>query len=1005
MPDNCTTRHTARQLTQPFIVTFALILPALFCMCASGQSAPQSASAPAIVTNVDEVSLDLVVRDKKNKPVLDLKPEDLAVTDNGVPVKISDLRLVNGKSSSEHLLTLVFDQMDSAAVTNSRNIAAKIMKTIPQSGFLFAVMNIEGRLKLYQEFTADRPSLTKAIGVATGPVRGERLNGSEMPEKRLLSAATTGTDDSGTRLKANERAIAQMMLAALENSQRIVQEQHTSPSMAGLLSLARTEGRIPGRKVVIYFAQGIHLDASGGQMLDTIVRAASRSDVAIYVVDANALSEQSSQSLLSAMALGNSVSMTSSRVSAPQTATGPPPTPFGDLTTGGMKSQISSQYERFELPDSNGAKGPLAQLAESTGGAYIHAGDNPRKPVRKMIDEMTTYYEASYVPPNKDYDGQFRPVGIKPLRAGIKVRSRAGYFALPPDSGSGIRPFETPLLKLLAEKQLPSEVKLRFGILQLGELTGGNTNTLVLEVPVSELETRDDPNTNLYFVHVSVVAEIKNKAGEVIEHFSEDVPRHGKLDSNDGARAEVITIQRHFIANPGEYLLETAVLDHSSGKAGAQRSNFVISSGSSGPSLSDLALVKRLDPFPEDSDSSEPLRYGSSKVVPNLSGDVIQGAKEVSLFSVIHPDPQSSEQPRLEMAVMRNNEALAQVPLQLRKINGAGVVPYMASIHAAGLPPGDYEIIESLTQGGRVAERSLVFRIKGPQLATVTSSPTLMSSTGTGKDDIELATVSKLQAPGTNLSDGRRLVITALPPGSVPPPSADELQETISAARKHALGYANSLPNFICVEVTNRSVASSSNGNWRHRDTFAEMLRYVDSQETRTMLERNGQRTSLQRTDLDSTWPLSVGEFGGLLNLVFQPTSKTEFQWKEADALGSGTVQVLTYRVEHQNASFALSDSNRKIGAGFHGLVYLDSASGGIRRITLEADDLPHDFSIHAASMTVDYDYVAIGAHDYLMPMRAVVTLQKGHKQTDLNEIAFRNYRRYASQTKISVVP
>ena len=1003
MQDHSTTRHPGRQLT--FLTMLALILLALCCICASGQSVSPAQAAPSVVANVDEVSLDLVVRDKKNNSVLDLKPEDLLVTDNGVPVKISKLRLVNPKSSSDHLLTLVFDQMDSAAATNSRNIAAKILKTIPQIGFSFVVMNIEGRLKLCQEFTSDRSAVTKAIGVATESARGERSNGSEAQAKRLVSLATTGSNESEFTFHANERAIAQMMLAALENSERIVQEQHTSPSMAALLSLVRTEGRIPGRKVVIYFAQGMYVDASGGQMLDTIVKAASRSGVAIYTVDANALSEQSSQSLLSAMALGNSVSMTSSRVSAPQAATGAPATPFGDLTTGGMKSQISSQYDRFELPDSSGAKGPLAQLAERTGGAYIHAGENPRKPLRKMIDEMTTYYEASYVPPNNDYDGQFRPIGVKTPRAGLAIRSRAGYYALPPDNGSGIRPFETPLLKLLAESQLPSDVKFHSGILQLGELTGGNMNTLVVEIPVSELETRDDPNTNLYFLHVSVVAQIKNKAGEVIEHFSEDVPRHGTLDAKEGARAEAITLQRHFTVDPGEYLLETAVLDHNSGKASAQRTNFVIASNPGGPSLSDLTLVKRMDPFLEDTDPSEPLRYGNSKVIPNLSGDVVQGAREVSLFFLIHPDPQSSDQPRLEMAVMRNNETLAQVPLQLRKVNGSGAVPYVASIHAAGLPPGDYQIIESLTQNGKVVERSLVFRIEGPQLATVNSASTFTHSPSAGKDDIELVPVAKLQAPGTNLSDGRRLVITALPPGAVPPPSADELQEMVDAARKHALGYAKSLPNFVCVEVTNRSVAPSSNGNWKHRDTFAEMLRYADSQETRIMLERNGERTSLQRSHLDSTWPISVGEFGGLLNLVFQPASKTDFQWKEAATLGSGTVQALTYRVELGNASFALSDGNRRIGVGFHGLVYLDGASGGIRRIILQADDLPHDFSIHAASMTVDYDYVAIGAHDYLMPMRAVVTIQKGHRQTDLNEISFRNYRRYASQAKILPAP
>ncbi|MGA2219955.1 MAG: hypothetical protein ABSG51_17845, partial [Terracidiphilus sp.] len=53
---------------------------------ASAPPAPAPAEdTPHFSTNVDEVSLDLVVHDKHHKPVLDLKPEEVAVTDNGTP--------------------------------------------------------------------------------------------------------------------------------------------------------------------------------------------------------------------------------------------------------------------------------------------------------------------------------------------------------------------------------------------------------------------------------------------------------------------------------------------------------------------------------------------------------------------------------------------------------------------------------------------------------------------------------------------------------------------------------------------------------------------------------------------------------------------------------------------------------------------------------------------------------------------------------------------------------
>ena len=69
-----------------------------------------------------------------------------------------------------------------------------------------------------------------------------------------------------------------------------------------------------------------------------------------------------------------------------------------------------------------------------------------------------------------------------------------------------------------------------------------------------------------------------------------------------------------------------------------------------------------------------------------------------------------------------------------------------------------------------------------------------------------------------------------------------------------------------------------------------------------------------------------------------------------------------------------------------------------------DPDGLPRDFSMHAAAMTVDYDYVVISGRDYLLPVRSTVSLQRHRKQIELNEITFRNYRRFASRAKIKVM-
>src|ERR1035438_10128316 len=172
------------------------------------------------------------------RSAVDLKPGDIAVTDSGSAVKISDLRLVTGTSSSEHLITLLFDRLEPSSAKNARDIATKILKMIPGDQFSFSVLNIEGRLRLFQEFTSDSAALAKAIGAATEVQEGINEDPAALSEKDLIAVAQTGKDASGMHVSAQRRSAARMMLASRQESQRIVQDQHCRPWLAALLALS-----------------------------------------------------------------------------------------------------------------------------------------------------------------------------------------------------------------------------------------------------------------------------------------------------------------------------------------------------------------------------------------------------------------------------------------------------------------------------------------------------------------------------------------------------------------------------------------------------------------------------------------------------------------------------------------------------------------------------------------------------------------------------------------------
>jgi hypothetical protein len=640
-------------------------------------------------------------------------------------------------------------------------------------------------------------------------------------------------------------------------------------------------------------------------------------------------------------------------------------------------------------------KSPMADLARGTGGVYVDAQENVNHQLQQIKENMTTYYRATYKPPISEYDGSFRTIVAKPVRAGLNIKTKSGYYALEPGAEAGIRPFEVPLMKLFNESNLPHDINFHAEVLQFGELPDGNSSTVAVEVPISALQANKDAHTNLFSARVSIVAEIKDKNGTVVEHFGESIAKRGALEMLDADHAASVMLQRHFLAIPGDYLLEVAVYDQTGMKFGAQRTVFQIPQTQVTPSLSPIVLVKRVDPINDDNDDAlEPMRYEKGKITPNLGGIVPSGSKNVSLFFILHSDPKSTSPATLEMEAIRNGHPGRRTPLPVKLKSGDEAVPYLASFKGSALAPGNYEVKAMMTQDGKTAVQQVAFTVEGD--ASVSGSAGVA---GHGGATADLMATSE----ANDTYSGGLLAITPVT-NPVEPPSQEEIEKLISDTRQHAVSYNESLPNFMCVEVTNRSVDPSGTGNWKHRDTIAELLRYRDKAETHTMLELNGLATTADREALlkQKGSTLSGGELGGVLKAVFAPSAKAEFTWKETDTLGSGTVQVFDYRVAKSNSMYSVVGSNdQQLMVAFHGQVYIDSATRNVRRISLQADDLPKGFPTQASVMGVDYDYVLINEHDYLMPISAEVRVRQSHHQAILNTIEFRDYRKYGSTMKI----
>jgi hypothetical protein len=685
---------------------------------------------------------------------------------------------------------------------------------------------------------------------------------------------------------------------------------------------------------------------------------------------------------------------------ATQTNSGP------TLVSPGMAGQIHENMQNLEMNDFHAAAAPIGRLAQATGGLYIPAEVNMNKSIHLLVDDLTTYYTASYTPPIDEYDGSFRAISVKPLRKNVSIRTRSGYFALPPSDASGLRPFEMPLLSLLKQPQPPTEFSFASRIVELGNLPGGLTQEVVVEAPISQLEIKKDNSSGLFSVHANVLAQIVDSSGTVIEQFGEELRRHGSLNSLDSARNEVLSFQRAFVAPAGSYTLKIAAFDVYGGKSAVKQDTFQLTAPQAGPSLSDLVVVKRVDPvassIAQQDNLGDPLHSATGEVIPNLAGTIEAGTKDVSLFFMIHPGPSALGKPELEISLTRNGHPVGHAPLIFHESKDGGPVPFFSTVGTKSMSGGDYVATVHLTQGTQSVERSVTLRIQDGQR---TSEAHLeLAAAGSTGGPHEAASSA---ASAGEIADARAAASAALPPLDVTPagPNAAtksdiEIDATLDEARNRALAYANNLPNFLCVETTNRSLDSAGKGNWKHQDSFSQLLTYRNKVESRKMIEVDGHETHTAPENLKGV--VSNGEFGGILNAIFDPAAKATFVWKETGLLGGEKVDLFEYRVAAKDSSFGLTgDDNWQYKAAFHGVVSIDSATLGVRQLTMIADDLPPDFSIHASAIRVDYDYIAINGHDYLLPTRATISLRRHKHEGVLNSIEFRDYRRFGAKSRI----
>src|SRR6266571_4985527 len=429
------------------------------------------------------VSLDVIVKDKKGKPVTDLKAEDFTVSENGVPQKIEffDSTLsslgVTGQSTDavasteqkpqspagfpRNIIALVLDGQ-STELANLKHVREGMLKYIREritDHDSVALFSISGGLQLLQPFTHDKGALIAAVEKAydsstvskTSEARGISENISALRDKisagppgdSVASSPAAGAAGSGMA----EKMIAQRMLEEYIQLRSVLSAQQTRPVLAALAAIAEGLRSIPGKKTLVMFSQGFVAPESLDWQIQSTIDIANRANVATYVIDSTGLTggTPTSGALVVASPLGG--------ISADT-----------DIEHRSRAAAGESVFDLTRQEGMNRQQDLLYRISEDTGGHFIKNTNDIGAGLERIDSEIRSRYTLAYRSTDPNFDGSFRKVKIEVRRPDTSVLTRVGYYAISPSQIVPMSPDDRKLLanfaSMAANPTLPLSVEL-----------------------------------------------------------------------------------------------------------------------------------------------------------------------------------------------------------------------------------------------------------------------------------------------------------------------------------------------------------------------------------------------------------------------------------------------------------------------------------------------------------------------------------------------------------------
>jgi VWFA-related protein len=544
------------------------------------------------------VLVNVVAHDKKGNLVRDLKKEDFTLFEDGKKQAIStfDFEKVDelltagaaeatvsgaadqgtllraGKKAApsldardRRLMLLFFDfsAMEPEQIERSVEAARNFVSTKMQPADLMALVSLATNMHVDLDFTDDKTKLIAALtAYSSGQGQGFDNGSTGSSEGAAETSGAFSADDTDFNTFNADR------------------------KLQALQSLMQALGKLPQKKSLIYFSNGISQSGADNQSaLRATTAAAVKANVSIYSMDIRGLQAFP---------------------------------PGGEAQSASLHGQ-SAYSGASVLNDLNGnaaSQDTLATLSGDTGGKAFFDSNDFATVFSQVQKDSSAYYVLGFTSNNPLKDGKFRRLKVQVNRADLKLDFRSGYYA-GRDFEHLNRADREQQLEDELDAQLPRvDVPLYAGAAYFRQDDSHYYLAVSLVIPGSQIPfvTEKEKDNATIDVVGEALAGGKMRVGQLRDTVKLAV------ESTRQVRRKNVQYNTGFVLAPGSYHLKFVIRENQTGRMGSFETDVQIPDLRKTPlKMSSVVLSSLRAPVAGKKNGSNPLVRDQMELVPNIT--------------------------------------------------------------------------------------------------------------------------------------------------------------------------------------------------------------------------------------------------------------------------------------------------------------------------------------------------------------------------------------------------